>query len=213
MFGRRSAPASSGSGATQVGAEDASGAPSTVGKGRPTPKRREAEAARRARSTPPKDRKQARQRLRGEQRRERDEQTAALRAGDERLYPARDRGPARRVARNYVDGRRGFGELFWPVVIAAVVMLLLPRIQSVATLVLLTFYVLIIGDSAIMLLGLNRLLSRVAPNDPARKGTLPYAFARSLQRRKRRLPVVKAPIGWSRRARGGEVDPLAEPKR
>ena len=182
------------------------------GKGRPTPKRRDAEAARKAKVVAPNDKKQAKQRLRSENKREREEQLAALRAGDERQYPLRDRGKARKIARNVVDGRRGAGEFFWPVVIGALIFLLLPipRIQSFATWLLLGYYVVIVTDTAVMLLGLNRLLKRTAADDPARKGALPYAFGRSLQSRKRRLPVIKVPVGFTRKALKGQVDPLGD---
>jgi hypothetical protein len=182
------------------------------GKGRPTPKRRDAEAARKAKVVPPKDKKQAKERLRSENKRERDEQLAGLRAGDERLYPLRDRGKARKIARNVVDGRRGAGEFFWPVVIGALIFLLLPvpPIQRSATWLLLGYYVIIVTDTAVMLLGLNRLLKRAAADDPARKGTLPYAFGRSLQSRKRRLPVSKVSVGFTRKALKGQVDPLGD---
>lgn len=209
MFGRRSS--SPDSDAEQVSAPVEASSGKTPGKGRPTPKRRDAEAARRASRTAPKDKKQARERLRSESRREREEQIAAMKAGDERLYPMRDRGVPRKIARNVVDGRRGAGEFFWPVVIACLVLLLVPfaPTRGIATWLLLGYYVLILVDTARLLLGLNRLLKRTVPDDPSLKGTLPYAFGRSLQSRKRRMPAIKVPIGWTRKAMRGDVDPVA----
>ena len=181
------------------------------GKGHPTPKRRDAEAARRQRSGPPRDKKEARARLRAERAREREEQQAALKSGDERAFPLRDQGPARKIARNYVDGRRGAGEFFWPAVIVALVLLLLPlpKIQAFATWFLLGYYLLIVTDTIIMLTGLSRLLRRETPDTVDRRGTLPYAFGRSIQSRKRRMPPPSVPMGWSRKALKGEIDPLA----
>lgn len=209
MFGRKPSQAGVASDdAVAVPQPTASDGTGPQGKGRPTPKRRDAEAARKTRQAPPKDKREARRRLRDESKRERSEQLAALRAGDERAYPARDRGPARRIARNYVDGRRSAGEFFWPIVIGSLILIVLPvpRIQAVATFILLGFYVVILSDTALMLTGLNNVLRKAAPDDPMRKGTLPYAFSRSLQNRKRRLPPVKAPRGWARGARKGTVD-------
>jgi hypothetical protein len=211
VFGRRSS--SSATDADQVIDPDATATSGkTAGKGRPTPKRRDAEAARKANRTPPKDKKQARERMRTEQRRERAEQLAALKSGDERLYPMRDRGPARTVARNVVDGRHGAGEFFWPVVIGCLVLLLIPfpPTRGVATWLLLAYYLVIVVDTALLLVRLSRLLKRVAPDDPSRKGTLPYAFGRSLQSRKRRLPAIQVPIGWTRKVMRGQLDPLAD---
>jgi hypothetical protein len=204
MFGRRST-----STGTQAEATSSEG-PKPQGKGRPTPKRRDAEAARKAKTHAPKDKKQAKATLRAEQKREREAQLAAMRAGDERLYPLRDRGRARRIARNYVDGRRGAGEFFWPIVIVSLIGLLMPvrPVQATATWVLLGYYLLILTDTTILLTGLNRLLKREVPDDSTRKGTLPYAFGRSLQSRKRRMPVVKVSVGWSRQAMRGDTDPL-----
>lgn len=147
--------------------------------------------------------------MRGERVREREEQQAAMKAGDERAFPVRDRGPARKIARNYVDGRRGAGEFFWPAVIVALALLLLPPTQAFATWFLLGFYLLIVTDTAIMLTGLNRLARRAVPDSAERKGALPYAFGRSIQSRKRRMPPSTVSMGWSRKALKGDVDPLA----
>lgn len=209
MFGRKSSRAELA--ANEDAAKSQTTAPegsSQQGKGRPTPKRRDAVAARKTKTAPPKDKREARQRLRDESKRERSEQLAALRAGDERAYPARDHGLARRIARNYVDGRRCAGEFFWPIVIGSLILIVVPvpRIQAFATFILLGFYVVIISDTALMLSGLNNVLRTAAADDPNRKGTLPYAFSRSLQNRKRRLPPVKAPMGWARGARKGTID-------
>jgi hypothetical protein len=209
VFGRRSSSPTPE--AEQSGTPGSPPAGRTAGKGRPTPKRRDAEAARKANRTPPKDKKQARERMRSEQRREREEQLAALKAGDERLYPLRDRGPARAIARNVVDGRRGAGEFFWPVVIACLVLLLVPftPTRSIATWLLLAYYVVILVDTGLLLYSLRRLLQRTVPDDPAVKGTLPYAFGRSLQSRRRRLPAIQVPVGWTRKVMRGQIDPLA----
>ena len=80
-------------------------------KGRPTPSRKEAEAARKAllkgkaapRSGSSKDDRETRLR-----------QRERMLAGDESALMARDRGPSRRFARNFVDARRNAGELFLP---------------------------------------------------------------------------------------------------
>ncbi len=181
------------------------------GKGHPTPKRRDAEAARRQRTAPPKDRKEARARERAERTREREEQTAAIKAGDERRFPARDQGPSRKIARRYVDGRRGAGEFFWPAVIIALILLVFPveEVKAFAMWFLLGYYLLIIVDTVIALTGLSRVLKREVPDKVDRRGTLPYAFQRSIQSRKRRMPPPTVAVGWSRKALKGEVDPLA----
>jgi hypothetical protein len=180
-------------------------------KGRPTPKRRDAEAARRTKAVPPKDRKEAKARMREEKAKERAELMTALRAGDERRYPVRDRGPARRIARNWVDGRRNVGDFFWPAVIAAIVLIVLPipSVQSLSSFLLVGFYLILMADTAWSLVGLTKVLKEKVPDPLLRKGTLPYAFGRSLQSRKRRLPVCMVERGWTRAVRTGQLDPLA----
>jgi hypothetical protein len=180
------------------------------GKGRPTPKRREAEAARKNKAAPPKDRKQAKQRMRDEKAKERARTSAALRAGDERHYPVRDQGKARHIARNWVDGRRNVGELFWPLVITALIFLIVPvgQLQSLSTVLLLGFYFFVMGDTAWSLLGLRRVLQQQLPDSDDRRGAMPYAFGRSLQSRKRRLPSPQVERGWTKQLREGTVQAL-----
>jgi hypothetical protein len=180
---------------------------STTGKGRPTPKRREAEAARRQNAAPPKGRREAKSRMKAERSKERQQSMDAMRSGDERQYPARDQGKGRHIARNWVDGRRNVGEVFWPVVITALVLLFMPVpiLRQLSTVVLLGFYVVITVDSGLSLLGLRRALTREVPDSGLRRGALAYAFGRSIQSRKRRLPVPKVERGWTRRYLRGEV--------
>ena len=186
------------------GADDSQG---TSGKGRPTPKRRDAEAARRQNAAPPKDRREAKSRMKAERAKERQLAADALQSGDERQYPARDQGKARHIARNWVDGRRNVGEVFWPVVITALVLLFLPipALQQMSTVVLLGFYVLITLDSGLSLLGLRRALHREVPDQGDRRGALAYGFGRSIQSRKRRRPIPKVERGWTKRFIRGEV--------
>lgn len=84
-----------------------------VGKGRPTPTRKQAEAARR-KDAIPSDRKLAKKLAK----QRRDEawrrQQEAMETGEERYLPARDQGPARRFIRDYVDARWSFAEFVLP---------------------------------------------------------------------------------------------------
>jgi hypothetical protein len=87
------------------GSSDQAGKP--AGKGRPTPKRSEVERRRREPYTPPPaDRKaaaaQERERRRASGRRKMD----AMRRGEEWALPARDKGPVKALARDYIDSRR-----------------------------------------------------------------------------------------------------------
>ena len=92
------------------------------GKGRPTPTRKEAEAAARARAKVPRTRKEqmaAQRAARGETSQK---MRQAMKTGDERYLPARDRGPVRRFLRDYVDARFSFIELMVPLLIVSMVL-------------------------------------------------------------------------------------------
>ncbi len=148
--------------------------------------------------------------MREERAKERARTATALRSGDERHYPVRDQGKARHIARNWVDGRRNVGELFWPLVIVALIFLIVPlaQLQALSTVLLLGFYFFVMGDTAWSLLGLRKVLQEKLPNSDERRGAMPYAFGRSLQSRKRRLPRPQVERGWTKQLRQGDVDPL-----
>lgn len=78
-------------------------------KGVPTPTRRQQEAARK-RPLVHNDRKAARAAQRKAVQDQRAKMRMAMETGDEKYLPARDRGPQKRFARDYVDARWGIGE-------------------------------------------------------------------------------------------------------
>jgi len=89
-----------------------------AGKGRPTPKRKDAQ--KRRRQAVPSDPKEA-AKLRRERAREmRAQQRKALLSGDEKHLPARDAGPAKRLARDIVDSRFTLGQVFWGLILISV---------------------------------------------------------------------------------------------
>lgn len=90
------------------------------GKGRATPKRKEAEA-RRLHPVVPADRKAARREARALRDEAWQRQRQAMITGDERYLPARDKGPIKRYIRDYVDARYSVGELFLPLSILLIV--------------------------------------------------------------------------------------------
>lgn len=170
------------------------------GKGRPTPRRREVERGRRRAVTAPKTRKEAYKAMRERQRAERGQQLAALRAGDERNLPPRDRGPVRRYIRDVVDARRSVAEFFLPM---ALVILVLSfsgnaQLQVVGSTLWLVLVVLIVVDSLVLVWRLRRGLARTFPDQPSR-GSIPYALMRSMQIRRFRLPPPRLRAGRRRR--------------
>ncbi|MCY7373216.1 MAG: DUF3043 domain-containing protein [Spirochaetaceae bacterium] len=196
MFGRSKESTAEASASASASTELASRA---GGKGRATPKRREAEKGRRRAITAPKDRKQAYREARGRQRDERKVSMQALRTGDERHLPPRDRGPVKRYARDIVDARRSVAEFFLPL---AVVILLLTYagsdwLKTIGSTLWLALVVLIVIDSVLLARRLKKGLARSHPAENHR-GALPYALMRSMQIRKFRLPPPRIKAGSRR---------------
>ncbi|MEY9963639.1 hypothetical protein ABIA33_001672 [Streptacidiphilus sp. MAP12-16] len=165
-------------------------------KGRPTPKRSEAEANRRGRAYVPKDRKEAAKEARSRDRSARDRQRAALLSGDESALPPRDKGPVRRFARDYVDSRMTAAEWFLPF---AVIILLLsvlrnPGLQLLSLTLWVVIIVLIVGHSFVLAFGLRKQLAQRFPDKNA-KGAVAYALMRTLQMRRLRLPKPQVKRG------------------
>ncbi|MEY3156312.1 MAG: hypothetical protein RL257_332, partial [Actinomycetota bacterium] len=83
-------------------------------KGRPTPKRKEAEQQNVVNRLAPAANKQAKKLQKAQARVLRAQQREAYMRGDENALPIRDKGPVKRFVRNYVDSRRSIGEFFLP---------------------------------------------------------------------------------------------------
>lgn len=165
-------------------------------KGRPTPKRSEAQSQRRSVANTPMTRKDASKRQREERRQALERQRQALAGGDERYLPARDKGPVRRFARDWVDSRFNVAEFFLPlaVVILVLSVVRVPAIQNVALLLWLIVIVLIVLDAAVSGFRLKNRLAERFP-DQNRRGAVAYALMRSLQMRRLRLPKPQVKRG------------------
>ncbi|AXG77447.1 DUF3043 domain-containing protein [Streptomyces paludis] len=165
-------------------------------KGRPTPKRSEAQSQRRRASTTPTDRKTAMKRQREARREDLARQREALASGDERYLPARDKGPVRRFVRDFVDSRFAIAEFFLPlaVVILVLSMVRVGALQNIALLLWLGVIVLIIIDSIGIWLRLKKQLAERFPDTPKR-GAVAYGLMRTLQMRRLRLPKPQVKRG------------------
>ena len=193
MFGRK--PAADSAPAPEVAESPA------VGKGRPTPSRKEAEAARKQSLRVPKDPKEAKKAARDRDRIARAEQRAAIASGDERALPLRDQGPARRFTRDYVDSRFTLAEYFIFIALAVLVLGFIPNplIQLGVSIAWMTLVALVALDEAFLLIRLNIQLRKRFANAGDRKGCLWYAALRSLQLRRFRLPPAMVKRGGTPR--------------
>jgi hypothetical protein len=170
----------------------------TAGKGRPTPKRSEAERRRRQPYTAPKDRKEASRVGRERQRTDRARRMEAVRRGEEWAMPPRDRGPAKALARDYVDSRRRVSEYYMYGLLVLLVLLFVPSVivkTFVPLLVLVAVLVMAIEGVYI-----GRRVKAVAaerlPKESTR-GLGLYAAMRALQIRRLRVPKPRVNPGDS----------------
>ncbi|MEO3812385.1 DUF3043 domain-containing protein [Sphaerisporangium sp. B11E5] len=169
----------------------------TAGKGRPTPKRKDSESRRRSPVTAPSNRKEAYKQMRERQAAERVRAREGMMRGDERYLPARDRGAARRFARDWVDSRRTISQYFLPFSLALLLVLwTVPMLFGQAGIVLYSYAITFLWPLMIILVVVSSILvsqrvrKEVAAKLPGEnlKGVGFYAAMRALQIRRLRFP-------------------------
>lgn len=166
-------------------------------KGRPTPTRKEAEAAARDRAKLGKDPK-ARTRKQRELRVESSRKVRqALKSGDEKYLPARDQGPVRRFVRDFVDSRLGFTELLAPMLLLIIVMGTGVFGEAVrlfsGTLWIVTLVLVVLDITWLRFRVRNALRARFP--DESLKGITWYSLSRAVNMRFLRLPKPQRKIG------------------
>jgi hypothetical protein len=165
-------------------------------KGRPTPTRKEAEAAAKARAKVPRTRKEMAAAQKANRSESSTQMRQAMKTGEERYLPPRDKGPVKRFLRDYVDSHFSVVELMIPLML--VVLLLAytgnPTITSYANLAMLTAFVLIIFDLLRLRFRIRRELAARFPGVNT-QGTTFYAMTRSLQMRFMRMPKAQVKVG------------------
>ena len=171
-----------------------------AGKGRPTPKRSEAEKGRRQGITGAPTRSAARSNssARGgkESKEDRLRRNEAMRRGEEWAMAPRDRGPVKALARDYVDSKRRISEYYMYVMIAVIVVLFVraASVQLYAEPIALVLIVFILVDSFFLRQGLKRLIEERRPGKSVR-GVALYAVFRALQIRRFRVPPPRVSPG------------------
>jgi hypothetical protein len=196
LFGRDKTPPTPPSSATR----EKSG-----GKGRATPRRKQAESANR-RPLVPETRaksgtsKEARAAARAQARAARDAEYRAMQDGDEAHMPAQHRGPVRRYVRDVVDSHRTLAEYFLPL---ALVMLLAAMVLSgplstqgtggarIAMALMALPYVYLLAsaiDTVWRWRRLKQVLTRKFGASGTARGTVGYFVTRVYQLRRLRMP-------------------------
>lgn len=162
------------------------------GKGRPTPKRKDAQA--RNRRPLVVDKKEARKRRREQRDEVYKKQREALDGkGDERYLPVNDQGPIRRYIRDFVDARFAIGELFMPIVLAFLILsIMFSRNQRLNSFLLFTMWgllLLALIEAIITTIIINRSLMQVTEGDKrVKKGNGRYILMRLASPRRMRRP-------------------------
>lgn len=158
-------------------------------KDKPTPKRREAEQARRERVKPALTRREQLRRDRQRMKDQRSRTRQAMAKGDERYFLKRDQGDVRRFIRDYVDSRRTIAEFFLPIIVIVLLtsFIAIDVVAIFSTLLMLATMFMVIFDLVFLNIRVKREIRSRFPDDDQRGHGL-YAIARATQIRKLRLP-------------------------
>lgn len=171
------------------------------GKGRPTPRRRDAQRRRTGPvAPPPKTRKEAYRRMREQSAERRAGMREGMKTGDERFLLPRDQGPERRMIRDVVDSRRNAGTLFLFVAVVYFAGLFVRdvRFQAIAISLWVAVLALLIIDSVILGLRIRRLVQERFPDTKDRMSRLVlYGITRATMIRRWRAPKPQVRIGES----------------
>ncbi len=201
--------AGSDGGSTAVSTSKA--ATATEGKGRPTPKRRDAQGKRRGPVAPaPLTAKEARARRKAtrgsredrkaasaERRLAAQDRRARMLAGEDKYLLPRDQGPVRAFARDIVDARRNLVGLFMPMALVLILlMIVVPALQSIVTLAMLVMMVFMIAEGFLLGRIVNGRVRERFPDSMDTGYKLGwYAFVRASQIRKMRAPKPRVGPG------------------
>ncbi len=171
----------------------------SAGKGRPTPKRHEAQGRRPGPPPPPPTtRKEAYRRQREQQAATRGATRAAAARGDDSYLPVRDRGPVRKLVRDVVDARCNAGSFFLLVAGLVLIGYFVPsaQFQSYTVSIWLVFFLLIIVDSVFLGRRIKKtVLERFPGQDHRMKSLVWYGVTRATMVRRWRFPKPEVALG------------------
>jgi Protein of unknown function (DUF3043) len=175
------------------------------GKGRPTPKRRDAEARRRGPAPPPpRTQREAARLAKTNRPSKEDRRTAAeerrrgMEAGDDRYLLPRDRGPVKAYIRDVVDSRPHLMGLFLPVFVIVLAATVAPirAAQNYLTLFSMLILVVMLAEGGLLAYSITKKARAKFPNENiGLAGTGWYAFARATQLRRMRVPKPRVARG------------------
>jgi hypothetical protein len=177
----------------------------TAGKGRPTPKRRDAEAKRRGPAPPPPRTQREASRLARANRPDKDERRRAaverrerMAAGDDKYLLPRDKGPVKAYIRDIVDSRAHLMGLFMPLAVIVLVSVVIPVPAAQQYLSLFTLIALstMIIEGVTLGFQVTRKVRAKFPEEPISGLSVGwYAFTRASQLRRMRIPKPRVSRG------------------
>ena len=165
-------------------------------KNRPTPKRKDQEAARKQPLVVA-DRKQAKQIDKARRSEQMAKTRQAMITGDDAGLPARDKGPVRRYMRDFIDARRNLAEFMLPVMIL-VLALSFTGNATIFAFVSIAVYALLLAAAIDAFLMWRRLKAKLVAKfgaDKVGRGLAMYAVMRTVQFRRSRMPRALAKRG------------------
>jgi hypothetical protein len=188
---------------------DVGGKSFTPGKGKATPKRREAEAKRRGPVAPPpttmreamkrnKELRKANPQTKEDRRAAAKARREAMMRGDDKALLPRDRGPVKAYVRDLVDSRRNLLGLFMPLAILVFLALLvpLPQVQSYITLLCTAMLLVMAIEGFVNGRKIAKLVRERFPKEAVSGRSIGwYAFVRASQIRKLRVPKPRLKPG------------------
>lgn len=156
-------------------------------KNRPTPKRRDQEAANK-RPLIVTDRKAARGKDKAVRREAMAKQRAGMLSGDERYLPVRDKGARRRFIRDSVDARWNVGEFMLPVMLLVLLLSFIKEAWALMAVFVLVYGLILVAILDAVLMWLRTKKRVIAKFGEAGKGDAWYAVMRAFQMRRTRMP-------------------------
>ena len=170
----------------------------TPGKGRPTPKRSEAEKRRRGPYRPG-DRKAGGaggKEGRARDRADRARKYEAMKRGEDWALAPRDKGPVKALTRDYVDSRRRISEYYMYILIVLMLALFVQSTALKAYLypVVLLLVVVILVEGTTISRRVRKIAAERYPGESTRGVTM-YAIMRTLQIRRFRMPMPRVKPG------------------
>jgi hypothetical protein len=158
-------------------------------KGKPTPKRKEAQAKLKVSPLSPTASKEAKKTLKAQARVRRLEARAAYMRGEESALPVKDKGPARRFVRNYVDERKSVTEYFLVFIMFILFLTVIPSpaVQLGAIVFMYSAMLWVAIDGFLLSRRVKKLVAEKFPGEPT-KGLGLYGWMRSTQLRRLRAP-------------------------